>query len=253
LGSSTGIEWTDATWNPFIGCHKVSQGCKNCYAEKLVNGRMGGDFGVVRRSAPATFYAPLRWARTAAKRGTALRVFTCSISDFFIEEADPWRAEAWRMIRDCRSLTFQILTKRPERILGCLPDDWTDHGPGYPNVWLGVSGETLELVERRAEILVSIPAARRFLSAEPWLDTRTDIAPLPANRDSVLGVFDWVILGGESGPGARPLDLDSARAVRDACVRLEVPFFLKQLGGHPDKRADGGAVLDGRTWKELPA
>ena len=247
MGAVTGIEWTDHTWNPFIGCTKVSPGCAHCYAERLVNGRMGGNFREVRKAAPATFNAPLKWKEPA-------RVFTCSISDFFHEAADPWRDEAWEIIRKTPDLTYQILTKRPERILDHLPGDWdSKEHEGYPNVWLGVSGETLEYVERRAKELVKIPSAVRFLSAEPWLDTRSVLHPLPTDHDTVFGVFDWVILGGESGPGARPLSIESARAVRDVCTRTGIPFFFKQWGGPVGAKGDhDAAILDGRTWKEMP-
>ena len=241
MGETTGIEWTGATWNPWRGCTRVSPGCAHCYMFREQR-RYGRDPTNVVRAADVTFNAPLRWK-------TPKKVFTCSWSDFFHEAADPWRPEAWAIIRSTPHLTYQILTKRPERIASHLPPDWDDNG--YPNVWLGVSGENVEWVEKRAELIAPIPAKVKFLSAEPWLDSRTDIDP--RDRDTALGIFDWVILGGESGPRARPFDLDSARSVRDACARLEIPFFLKQLGGPSGAKGDHEeAVLDGRTWKEMP-
>lgn len=247
MSETTGIEWTDATWNPWIGCHRVSPGCARCYAERLVNGRMGGKFSVVRRAAPATFDAPRRWANSAWGPNIApRRVFTCSLSDFFIEEADIWRPAAWDIIRYTPGLTYQILTKRPERIRSSLPNDWAG---GWRNVWLGVSGETVELAAERGEILSAIPARVRFLSAEPWLEqqeARKD------RYDRAVGMFDWVILGGESGPGSRPMSNYSARLLRDACLSARIPFFLKQLGGNPNKRSHGEAVLDGQRWTQFP-
>jgi protein gp37 len=247
MGDSTGIAWADSTMNFWIGCRKVSAGCTHCYAEKLVRDRMGKVFAEVRRTRPDYWRKPYLWDRKAALDGKRHTVFTCSLSDFFIEEADPWREEAWKVIRETPHLTWQILTKRPERIKDHLPPDW---GPGgYPNVWLGVSGETLLYVEERGRLIAEVPSRVRFLSAEPWIDgVRYSHSEL---LDS-FRFFDWVICGGESGPSARPLDFESLRQVRDACVRLGIPFFLKQLGGHPDKRDHEKAVLDGRTWTEAP-
>ena len=132
MAERTGIAWTDATWNCWQGCHKVSTGCKNCYmfADKK---RYGQNPDVVTRSTVATFNAPLKWAKNREKYGHINRVFPCSWSDFFIEEAEAWRAEAWAIIRQTPNLIYQICTKRPERIAACLPADW---GTGYPNVWL---------------------------------------------------------------------------------------------------------------------
>ena len=255
MGDSTGIAWTDSTMNFWIGCRKVSAGCTHCYAEKLVRDRMGKVFAEVRRTRPDYWRKPYLWDRRAALDGRRRTVFTCSLSDFFIEEADPWREEAWRVIGETPYLTWQILTKRPERIKDHLPPDW---GPGgYPNVWLGVSGEDIPSIEKRRHHLFKTPARVRFLSAEPWLQGNplSELHPHGDNADfyvALLGAFDWVILGGESGPGCRPFDLESARLVRDACRSMSVPFYLKQLGGHPDKRDHEKAVLDGRTWTEVP-
>lgn len=239
MSETTGIEWTDSTWNPWIGCRRISPGCAQCYANRLVSGRMGRDFGTITRSTDRTFLAPLRWRDPR-------RVFTCSISDFFIEEADAWRADVWDVIRRTPHLTYQLLTKRPERIADHLPPDW---GDGWSNVWLGVSGETWDRIYARGSILAKVPARIHFLSAEPWLDDRI---PDPEIAAISLNLFDWAILGGESGPHARPMNLDSARAVRDGCGFARVPFFLKQIGGHPDKHSHEAALLDGRRWTESP-
>lgn len=237
MGETTAIAWTDATWNPWRGCTKVSAGCERCYMFRDQT-RYGRDPTAVTRS-KTTFDAPLQWTEPK-------RVFTCSWSDWFHPAADGWREEAWDVVRTTPRHTYLILTKRPELIRDRLPSDW---GAGWPNVWLGVSGETLYLATQRGRILGGIPAKLRFLSAEPWLER------LHARGEqwlTVVGQFGWVILGGESGPGARPMDEFTSRAMRDAAVLSEIPFFLKQLGGYPDARSHDQAVLDGRTWTEVP-
>lgn len=188
---------------------------------------MGRDFREVRRSSPATFNAPLRW-----KEGR--RIFTCSISDFFIEEADAWRDEAWEIIRQTPQHTYQILTKRPERI--------AEHLAWYPlpNVWLGTSVENQKYAEERIPILTSISAKVHFLSVEPMLG--------PVSLEGFRKV-EWVICGGESGPNFRPMDLDWARRIRDQCIASGVPFFFKQRSG---PRSEMNPILDGREWREMP-
>jgi len=255
MGEHTGIAWTDATWNPWRGCRKVSAGCTHCYMYREQE-RYGRDPKIVTRASPSTFNAPLKWA--ASRAGTAaMRVFTCSWSDFFIEEADPWRHDAWDIIRRTPNLTYQILTKRPERVADHLPADW---GDGWPNVWLGTSIESSNFAGR-LDKLFKVPARIHFVSAEPLLGTmRAKRGYWPWNlsisrRSSgswVKSKLDWVICGGESGPGARPMDLDWAREIRDFCHSNGIPFFLKQLGGWPDPRSHEKAVLDGRTWTEMP-
>jgi len=225
------IEWTDATWNPWHGCIKVSPGCKHCYMYRDKK-RYGQEANNVVKS-KTTFHDPLKWT-------VPRLIFTCSWSDWFIEEADEWRSEAWQVIRETPHHTYQILTKRPERIIGNLPDDWED---GWSNVWLGVSIETKEFLLRK-EFLTQVPACVRFISAEPLL------GPLDLG---VLSKIHWIITGGESGPKARHMNLDWVRGIRRQCIRASVPFFHKQNGGN--KRIDsawGGRILDGRTWDEIP-
>jgi protein gp37 len=273
MGERSAIEWTDATWNPWRGCTQVSPGCAHCYMFRDQR-RYGRDPEVVVRAAPATFDAPLRWKEPR-------RVFTCSWSDWFHEAADDWRDEAWDIIRRTPHLTYQILTKRPEMIAGRLPRDWGREG--YPNVWLGVSVES-QRQDWRAAWLCQFPAAVRFVSAEPllgplWLTRvnpyRTSEGRLQAEqRADFLGVdvlewprhppvffvpgarigrIDWVIVGGESGPDARPMAIEWARRLRDECTDAGVAFFLKQLGGPANaKRGGAEAVLDGRTWTQMP-
>ena len=233
MGERTNIGWTGATWNPWCGCTKVSPGCAHCYMfrEQRMYGR---DPEIVTRS-KTKFSDPLKW-----KEGRL--IFTCSWSDWFHEAADVWRPEAWEIIRRTPHHTYQILTKRPERIAANVP--WGEYGDPWPNVWLGVSIENARWLER-ARLLATIPAVVRFVSAEPLL------GPLHTIGGS-LGGIHWVIAGGESGPDARPCDLDWLREIRNACTATRTAFFLKQLGGHPDARAHDKAVLDGRTHTEFP-
>lgn len=252
MGDTTAIEWTDATWNPWRGCDKVSPGCAHCYMFTEQR-RYGRDPGTVVRCSDATFYAPLR-KRSWRELPEGGLVFTCSWSDWFHEDADPWRDEAWDVIRQRPDLTFQVLTKRADRIADHLPDDW---GEGWPNVWLGVTIENRRFVHR-ADQLRGIPAAVRFVSAEPLLgplvttDRNFDDPRAPQGHGLILSGIDWLICGGESGPRCRPFDLDWARDLRDACRFTGTAFFLKQLGGHPDKRGGDQAVLDGRRHLEMP-
>ena len=183
------IAWTDYSWNPWRGCHKVSQGCKNCYMFREQK-RYGNDPNIVVRSI-TTFKDPLKWKDPAM-------VFTCSWSDWFIEEADPWRDEAWEIIRQTPHLTYQILTKRPENIRSRLPDDW---GDGWDNVWLGVSIEDKDNYARGLN-LADIPAKIRFISAEPLLG-QLDLLWLVST-----GLIHWLIVGGESGPNYRMMEMN---------------------------------------------
>jgi protein gp37 len=227
MGNYSAIEWTEATWNPWHGCLKVSPGCAHCYMyrDKV---RYGQDPTDVMRG-KTTFELPLKWKDPKL-------IFTCSWSDFFIEEADGWRDAAWDIIRSTPHHTYQILTKRPERIANHLPSDWP-----LPNVWLGVSVENPRFYWRIA-VLNGIPAAVRFLSLEPLLAAMADLP---------LDGISWVIVGGESGPRCRPMKAEWVREIRDRCQQSGVPFFFKQWGG---KRKDvAGRILEGRIWDEMPS
>lgn len=240
MGKVTEISWTDSSWNPFQGCIKVSPGCKNCYMYRDKK-RYGQDPMKVVRSKPATFNAPLKWKEPRM-------IFTCSWSDFFIAEADEWRDDAWDIIRRTPQHTYQILTKRPERILGHLPPDW---GDGWGNVWLGISAEDQENLNKRlVDLMYLIPAKVRFVSAEPLLgplDFNAVPHPLEhpeANLNLKLQTFNkpglkagihWCIVGGESGPGYRQINPDWARSIRDQCKTAGVPFFFKQMSGIKSK------------------
>jgi protein gp37 len=226
------IEWTQSTWNPWHGCIKVSPGCKNCYMYRDKK-RYGQNPAEILRS-KTTFYDPMNWVEPRL-------IFTCSWSDWFVEQADTWRDEAWQIIRDTPQHTYQILTKRPERIAECLPNDWDN---GWNNVWLGVSIENQKYIFRK-EILTTIPSKVRFISAEPLLGS-IDFGSL----DNI----HWVITGGESGPEARPMDINWVKSIREQCLRKKIPFFHKQNGG--TKLVDGvwgGRSLDGKVWDEMPA
>lgn len=248
MSERSAIEWTNASWNPWQGCTKVSAGCDNCYmfTDKK---RYGQDPEVVVRS-KTTFRDPLKWEEPR-------QIFTCSWSDWFHKDADPWRDEAWEIVRRTPHHTYQILTKRPGRILRHLPADWAE---GYPNVWLGTSVEDQSQLHR-AGVLAKIPAKVRFLSCEPLigpLSLRWALwHPLSRTRntnhlDGLRHYFHWVIVGGESGPMARPMALEWAKELRDQCGEAGVAFFLKQLGGHPDKRGHDKALLDGCRYTEFP-
>lgn len=247
MSERTAIEWTEKTWNPWQGCTKVSPGCAHCYMyrEKM---RYGQDPETVIRSKPLTFNAPLKWPAPAL-------VFTCSWSDFFHEAADAWRPLAWDIIRSTPHLTYQILTKRPERIAAQLPQGW---GAGWRNVWLGTSVESQRWTPRLGDLLL-VPAVVHFLSAEPLLGPLdlagyTDGSWIDEEGNSWgEHALDWVIVGGESGPRARPMDLAWVRALRDECAQEGVAFFLKQLGGTTNKRGGDEALLDGVRHTAMPS
>ena len=218
------ISWTKNTHNFWSGCRKVSAGCKFCYMHRIIEGK-GGDPNKVKRANDKYFYAPYY------DKDPKL-IFTCSMSDFFIEDADQWRDRAWATIKNTPWHTWQILTKRPERIVQCLPPDWGQHG--YPNVWLGVSVEDQKSFHR-VEILSKIPAALRFISAEPLLE---EVDFLLTNSDGTRPIdsIRWVILGGESGYDAGKYRYRECklkwlyRALIDIKESVGAAVFVKQLG-----------------------
>jgi protein gp37 len=206
----TNIAWTHKTWNPWIGCEHVSAGCDNCYMYTDMR-RYGRDPEAVKRTLPATFNHPLKWARDPSVR----YVFTCSWSDFFHADAEDWRRDAWDIIRRTPTLTYQILTKRPVLIPRRLPPDWND---GWHNCWLGVTVESRAYLNR-LDALRKVPAAVRFISFEPLLE---DLGKMD------LHGFSWAIIGGESGPNHRPCEVEwIANAVRQ-CQKQGVAIFVKQ-------------------------
>lgn len=259
MAENSNIEWTKHTWNPVEGCRKVSPGCKFCYAERLVEryNKKGEpktkDFSKVRRTSAQTWNFPFKEHRklTGSEPFTERLVFTCSMSDFFISEADEWREDMWRIIRETPNLIYQILTKRPERIKACLPDDWGYKG--YENVWLGTSAENQKTFDLRAPALLSVPAKVRFLSIEPLLEPIWDMSkglsywiekagePYDGKSKGARKVqgIDWVIVGGESGydragrkPTYRPCTVGWIKHIVDRCKATMTPVFVKQLGTH---------------------
>lgn len=257
MSESTGIEWCDHTFNVAWGCMKVSPGCAHCYADTLSR-RYGHDvWGPAATTARRTFgdkhwAEPLAWNRKAERAGRRGRVFCSSMCDVFEDHPTivAQLPRLWALARATPQLDWLLLTKRPERIVDHLPADW---GFGYPNVWLGTSVESAEYEGRVADLLRA-PAVVHFVSAEPLLGPLTD--RLFVEGYDVHGRqrrVRWVIAGGESGPKARPCDMASLRSLRHACAMHGVSFFLKQLGGHPNKRGGELAVLDGArhvAWPE---
>jgi protein gp37 len=234
MSEQTGIEWTDATWNPVTGCTKISPGCKNCYAERLAarlqameNPRYQKGFSVTLQ--PDLLALPLRWRQPK-------RIFVNSMSDLFHEAIpEDFIRRVFEVMARADRHVFQILTKRSGRLASLAP-----RLPWSLNIWQGVSVENARYTTR-IDHLRTVPAAVRFLSIEPLL------GPIP---NLPLAGIDWVIVGGESGPGRRPMAAAWAREIRDQCVMAGVPFFFKQWGGRTPKAA--GRVLDRRTWDEMP-
>lgn len=232
MAGSSKIHWTNDTWNPVTGCSKVSQGCKNCYAEVLAKkfrerGMPGYENGFAVTLHPERIKQPLRWK---APR----RVFVNSMSDLFHEEIPrAFLDDVWEVMAQTERHTYQILTKRPENI---PPDlQW------LPNVWLGVSTEDQDNYVKRMPYLLQTGAPVRFISAEPLLG--------PIDLDAALILPDWVIVGGESGNGHRLMELDWARSLRDQCQQAAIPFFYKQGNSfHPGR----DRILDGEMWEEYP-
>lgn len=246
MGEKTGISWCDHTWNPWQGCHKVSEGCTNCYMFREKK-RYSQNPDLVVRSAERTFNAPLRWSRQVQGNYPCRRplVFVCSWSDFFIEEADPWRDEAMEIMANCDKLIFLILTKRPERIKDWLVSSgWIDRLPN--NVWLGVSVENDKQLYRFGYLHEIEELAVRFISYEPAL------GPLRFEGYEYFGDIDWLISGGESCSN-READVDWFRQVRDVSLKYKIPYFHKQNGGNKKiNGVYGGCELDGVVWHQYP-
>lgn len=227
MAEDTKIQWTDNTWNPWRGCDKVSPGCSNCYMFRDQK-RYGNDPTVVVRTKDATFNKPLTWHKNLAP-GEKLRVFTCSWSDWFHKDADAWRDEAWDIIRRTPNLIYQILTKRPSLIDSRLPKDW---GDGYDNVWLGVSAEDQEWFDRRWRLLCGVPSKVHFVSYEPALGP-VSVDKYLKNPKNGFSAPDWIIVGGESGSGARPFDPAWAQTLIEESKVHDFKVFVKQMGKLP--------------------
>ncbi len=231
---NSAIEWTETTWNPLTGCTKISPGCKHCYAERMslrlqAMGQANYANGFNLTLHERMLEVPLRWKKPRL-------VFVNSMSDLFHKDApEEFILRVFDVMRRASWHVFQVLTKRSERLLKLSPwIDWPD------NVWMGVSVEQKDYTFR-INHLRQTGAKVRFLSLEPLL------GPLPGLN---LEGIDWVIVGGESGPGARPMQERWVKDIRDQCLAAEVPFFFKQWGGVFKSR--NGRTLDGRTWDEMP-
>lgn len=235
------ISWTTHTFNPWRGCTKISSGCKHCYAEQLVTGRMGlplwGDTAERRIAAESTWREPIRWNRKAREAGERHRVFCASLADVFEPRSDleAPRARLARVIEETPALDWLLLTKRPGGMIA-LGERMGWRGAWPANVWAGTTVENQDAANERIPQLVLVPARVRFVSAEPLLEAvNLSHASYPVlGAGSFLGVLpvEWVIVGGESGPHARPFDLAWARSLRDQCKAAGTAFFMKQLGSN---------------------
>ena len=234
MANTSHIEWTDATWNPVTGCSKISPGCKFCYAERLAlrlraMGQSNYRNGFEVTLQPHMLDHPFRWRQPR-------RVFVNSMSDLFHEDVpDDYVKQVFDVMRRAHWHQYQVLTKRSKRLLQM--DELLDW---RPQIWMGVSVESEDYLFR-VDHLRKTGASIKFLSIEPLLE--------PIHKIDLRGM-DWVIVGGESGPGARAVDASWVREIRDRCTRARVPFFFKQWGGIFKSRT--GRLLDGRTWDQMP-
>ncbi len=235
MANNSSIEWTEATWNPVTGCTKVSPGCKFCYAERMARrlqamGTENYRNGFRLTLQPRMLELPLTWTKPRL-------IFVNSMSDLFHDRVPlDYIQRVFEVMRKASWHTFQVLTKRSERLAELSPKlDWPS------NVWMGVSVENEDYVSRIDDLRLT-SATVKFLSLEPLL------GPLPNLK---LPNIDWVIVGGESGPGARTMEEFWVTDIRDQCVSANVPFFFKQWGGFNKKRA--GRILQGQTWDQLPS
>jgi len=250
MGQKSTIEWTESTWNPVVGCTKVSTGCEHCYAETMSNRLAGmarkhsddsnrrshymhviknGKWNNKIRIIPEALDDPLRWREPR-------QVFVNSMSDLFHKQVPlDFIKQVFGVMNHCQRHTFQILTKRPE-----IAAEYASQLTWTPNIWMGTSVEN-ESVTSRIDELRKIKARVRFLSLEPLLG--------PLNNLNLNGIH-WVIVGGESGAGARPMQSEWVRDIRDKCIKERVPYFMKQWGGRNKKKT--GRLLDGREWNEMP-
>jgi protein gp37 len=234
MANKSNIEWTEMTWNPVTGCTKVSQGCKHCYAERMAKrlkamGQANYRNGFQMTLHPHMLELPLRWRKPQ-------RIFVNSMSDLFHEKVPrDYIVQVFDVMRQADWHQFQVLTKRSERLRELAPElDWP------PNVWMGVSVESTKYVSR-IDNLRDTGAQTKFLSLEPLLGPLSGL-----NLDRI----DWVIVGGESGPGARPMDPRWVVDIQRQCEKAKVPFFFKQWGGVNKKRT--GRELNGQTYDEMP-
>lgn len=234
MSAQSAIEWTESTWNPTTGCDKISPGCQHCYAERFAERwrnipghpyEQGFDIKIWN----SRLKMPLTWKKSRL-------IFVNSMSDLFHPKVpDEFIKDVFSVMKEASWHQFQLLTKRPERMFKIAQEI----GSFSSNIWVGVSVES-QAWSWRIEILSKVPASVRFLSCEPLL------GPLKLPLDGI----HWVIVGGESGQGARPMHIEWVREIREQCLIADVPFFFKQWGGVQKKKY--GRELDGRTWDEFP-
>lgn len=287
MGEKTKISWCDHTFNPWIGCTKVSTGCRHCYAEtQNARFRWNGGWGKGqprRRTSKKNWAKVLDWDRWASVEDKPRRVFCASLADVFDGEVDQeWRNDLWKLIDDTPHLEWLILTKRPEHIMDMLPKAWLISPPDH--IRIGVTVEDQAAAEERIPLLLQSWGGRNFLSCEPLLgaveisyylsgcveqvsdrqyvtrDMARDAGDMALEGslyseeewEPTTQPIDWVIVGGESGPGCRPMNLQWARDLRYQCLSERVPFFFKQIGGHPDKFHDPAGWPEDLRIQEVP-
>jgi protein gp37 len=281
MGQNSSIEWTDHTFNPWWGCAKVSPGCEHCYAEawaKRVGETVWGTQSSRRHFGEKHWKEPTKWNHDCVMKNLRKRVFCASMADVFEDRNDlnPSRQKLWELILETPHLDWLLLTKRPQNIRRLSP--WQEEWP--TNIWLGTTVEDQERANERLPHLLACSSNKRFLSCEPLLGA-VDLSPWLEARSRKLHPIDWVIAGGESGPGARPMLPTWAYSLRDQCKNGGVPFHFKQWGHwtpldsesaaskrsvrrfwdeitgkeivmEPIGKKKAGRELDGRTWDELP-
>ncbi len=280
--AKTKIEWATHTWNPITGCSPVSEGCQNCYAKRMAK-RLAGRAGYPADEPfrvtlhPDRLDEPLHWRKPR-------NVFVCSMGDLFHKDIEPIQLSMiFQVIEKCPQHTFMLLTKRPETALKHSKNVMLSRYFRLPNIWLGVTAENQQRADERIPILLQIPAAKRFVSVEPMLGPIDLIqsAGIEITDVGTFGLIDWCIVGGETGPGARPMHPDWARSLRDQCQAAWVPFFFKNWGewapnyyGAQEWESDNsmafhyfddpplkvwrcgkkraGRLLDGQAWDQFP-
>lgn len=288
MSANTKIEWADHTFNPWLGCTKVSSACDHCYAEGWAKRSGLVQWGVHaerRRTSESNWRQPFKWNAEAERLGVRYRVFCASLADVF-DNAVPqeWRDDLWALIAQTPRLDWLLLTKRIGNVGNMLPVSF-DFERMYPNVWIGATICNQEEADRDIPKLLAVPVAKRFLSIEPLLGPVAVFSEITgellhtSGDDSSPGAIDWIIVGGESGPGARPMHPQWVRALRDQCaVANGAAFFFKQWGQWAPQRSDietidssidhqfsdgtwmerigkkaAGRFLDGQVWSQLPS
>jgi len=268
------IEWTNHTFNPWMGCTKVSDGCKFCYAENIMDHRFGkvqwGPSGTRIRTNEANWKKPLTWNKKCAKLGIRQRVFCASIADIFeikhdqLDEMNQWRRELFQLIEQTPNLIWLLLTKRPENVASLIEANTdTDEKTWFQknnHVWVGTSAENQEQLYKRIPSLSYLKTRNKFLSLEPLLGPIQLSGYLSNKRREKSGGIEWVIVGGESGFYARQCNVEWVRSIHKQCLYHSVPFFFKQWGTYKpvnndryDFSTNTGDLLDGQQWLQFPS